>query len=238
MDRQIALAFPQMPPARRASLARRSLRSLADNLLDMVRGDRHVHVGEPAHDRLRALGAAGQPVIFLLAHLGAWELLGSVLSAYIGRFAAISANPHNDGVDRWLRRERARRGVRCFDRRRDRVAATRWLRDGGALALFADQRAAIEQVPAPWFGRPAPTSVGPIRLARRFGARLVPVGIRRDGDAHRLLLGEEIGWATEDSEAALLTKANGALEDLIRRAPDEWIWFHDRYGSGGREGDF
>jgi KDO2-lipid IV(A) lauroyltransferase len=141
----------------------------------------------------------------------------------------VTTDPHNPKVDAWLRRERSRWGVRPFDRRREALAAARWLASGRPLALAADHRTAVASLPAPWFGRVAPTPRGVAWLARRAGARIVAVGIRRHDGEHEVWIGDEVAVGEDRDEAAIAACCNAAIEGLIRRAPEEWTWFHDRY---------
>lgn len=204
---------------------RRSLDLLAVNLVDMIRADVPVDVSERARRRLERASSGG-PVLVLMAHLGAWELVGPVLARATDGFGALTADPHNEWVDRWLRRERRVRGIRTFDRDRELGAALRWLREGRLLAVLADHRTRGTQVPAPWFGREVPTSPGPGRLAHAGGATILPVGIRRRDRGHELLVGEAFeptGRPEEDTR-----RCNAALQGLIAQSPEEWTWIHDR----------
>jgi KDO2-lipid IV(A) lauroyltransferase len=213
----------------RKALAKASLLNLADALLDSLRDDRGVWIAAEDRARLLALAESGEPLVLLTSHLGAWELLGGWLASNLGTVAVVTADPHNRHVDQWLRAERMRKGLRSFDRRRERWGAARWLKRGGCLALLADHRSAVSSTMAPWFGSPAPTALGPARLCRWSGATAVAVGIRRDPAGHRVFLGAHLRWRDDDDELSFTTRCNQALEELIRRAPSEWTWFHRRY---------
>lgn len=228
-DRQLAMAFPGLDARQRTGLYRRSLLVLADNLVDAARDEAPLLVGEAEAATLERVVRSGRPVLLLMGHLGCFELVGRRLGARLGRFAALTANPHNRRVDRWLRAEREAAGVRCFDRRRELRAAARWLRDGGTLAVLADYRGGAGAIEAPWFGRGAPTPAGAARMAQGAGALLLPVGSRREAGGHRLRLGEPIDPAGLELPA-LVGHGNAALERLVRESPEGWTWFHDRYG--------
>lgn len=228
--RQLAWAFPELPEAERDGLARTSLRRLGENLVDSVRGDRVARLRPSDRERFRALGADARPVVYLTAHLGAWELLGRFLAVHTPGLGVLTANPHNDAVYQWLRASREAHGLHTFDRDRQALAAARWLGRGRPLAILADLRSRGAAVDAEWFGHPVPTLVSPGRLARRFGARVVAVGIRRRGDAHEVFLGPEIPVDPEGSDLEWARRANAGLETLLREAPEEWVWFHDRVG--------
>lgn len=220
-------ALPSLPDAEVDRLARASLLRLADNLLDMVRQDVVVRFEDADRRCLQELLDTG-PVLVLMAHAGAWELAGPALVQCTGeRFAAVVAAPHNRRIGAWLRAEREARRIRCFDRDREVAAAARWLARGGCLAVLADHRPHGPRIEAPWFGHPAPTSTGPARLARVAGARILPLGVRREGTTHRIGLAEPFEATGELADDA--ARCNEALQELILRSPEEWTWFHDRY---------
>lgn len=228
--RQLALAFPDWDSATRWRAARASFACFGRNLVDSVRGEARVRIAAADEERLARIQESGDPVLVLSLHLGSWELLGRWLASRFPAMGVVTANPHNHWVDSWLTRERVTFGLRTFDRRRETLAAARWLRRGAALAVMADHRNQVSSVPAPFFGRPAPTAVGPGRLARRSRARILPVGMRHEGGEHWVLVGDEVIWQDAPDDFVLTARCNAALEALIRRAPREWTWFHDRYG--------
>lgn len=226
---QLAIAFPELAPHARRRLGRRSFELLGCNLVDAARDDVVVRLADADAARLRAL--AGGPLLLLTGHLGCFELLARTLARALSGVGVVTADPHNRRIDAWLRRERERSGISPFDRRHQALAAARWLAGGRPLAVAADHRTAVASLPAPWFGRLAPTPRGVAWLARRTGARVVAVGIRRHGAGHEVWIGDEVPVAPSTDETGVLSACNAAIEALIRRAPEEWTWFHDRYGT-------
>jgi KDO2-lipid IV(A) lauroyltransferase len=225
-QRQLGLALPELTPAEQSRLARASLLCLGDNLLDMIRAEARVEFSRVDRARLTALLDEG-PVLVLMAHAGAWELVGPVLVQCTGVFGALTAEPHNARLGAWMRRGREARGIRCFDRDREIGAAARWLSRGGCLAVLADHRPRGAWTEVPWFGRAAPTTTGPARLAHVARATILPLGICREGGAHRIGFGTPFVPSGEPGADA--ARCNAALEKLILRSPKEWTWFHDRY---------
>jgi len=228
---RLSWAFPRWSEERRRKVLWRSYRNLGRNLADAVRRDVRVDAAEEDRRRLEAAVHGDRPLLILSAHLGCWEQLGLWLAGSFPPIGVVTANPHNRRVDAWLRRERRALGLVTFDRRHEPRAAARWLRQGRPLVLVADHRNQVTSVEVPWFGRPAPTALGPARLARWAGARILPVGIRREQGGHVVMVGEEVQWQAEDDDATIAAACNRALEALIARAPEEWTWVHERYGA-------
>jgi KDO2-lipid IV(A) lauroyltransferase len=105
--------------------------------------------------------------------------------------------------------------------------------------VLLDQRTQVPSLDVPFFGRPAPTAAGPGRLALRHGIPVLPVAIARRGRGHvvrhlaPLTPAADPAAARDDGQvAAFLAECNDCLEQLIRRNPAEWVWFHRRWDDG------
>jgi len=67
-------------------------------------------------------------------------------------------------------------------------------------------------------------------LAQRAEACVVPIGICREGATHRVMVDEPLRLDPRADDAESARRCNEALEALVRRAPQEWTWFHNRCG--------
>ena len=111
----------------------------------------------------------------------------------------------------------------------------RALRRGRVVAMLGDQNAPRSEVFVPFFGKQAATARGPAVFAIRTGAPVFFGVVLRDP-----------GWAqrytttirpmrfrpTGDVEAdtrSLLTEYMQALEEAVRRAPEQYFWQHKRW---------
>jgi KDO2-lipid IV(A) lauroyltransferase len=87
-----------------------------------------------------------------------------------------------------------------------------------------------------FFGRAAWTATGPAALARLTGASLLPGAlVRSDPGRYRFVLDGEVERSeTGDREFddwETTRRATLALEGIVRRWPDQWTWFHRRWGT-------
>jgi len=102
--------------------------------------------------------------------------------------------------------------------------------------VLNDQDTDVDSRWAPFFGRPAKTPVGIFRLIRKTGSALVPIFIaRQPSGKNRVYIEPEIPLpASEDLEADLqagAARSNQVIERFVRRFPDQWVWFHQRWKS-------
>lgn len=180
--------------------------------------------------------------IIVTGHFGNWELL-AYAHGLLGHPVSLVYKPmRNRFVDRAIARIRARAGTRMIAKRSAARAALRVLREGGLLVVPMDQnQRAHEGVFVDLYGKPACTNAGAMRLAVHTGAMLVPVFLVRQGetDRHRFEFLPEIEVADTgfpDRDLVATTQlCSDAVADMIRRYPEQWIWFHKRWRT--RPGD-
>ena len=180
----------------------------------------------------------GRGVLGLSAHLGWWELTGHVLiPCGLGPAYAIIKPPKNAYLTRYMLRSRARMGALCLPRHGAMRALPALLRAGATTQLLVDQRSVRGWVEAPFFGRPANCDRTFGVLARRVPKPILVYACLGTDDPERFrfvaprVLGPEQFAGLEPEEAA--ARVNQHIESLIRMAPDQYFWLHDRFR--GRE---
>lgn len=175
------------------------------------------------------------PFLVLTAHLGCWEAGAMALSALGYDVHAIMKSTRNPLLDRWIVDNRRRAGVQIHPRRGGIRRLTRVLAEGGVSAMVVDQNQRLRPVIAPFFGAPARCERSAAKLALRRGCPVVVAGVVRVGSAMRFraIVAEPFvlrrSGDRERDLVAATTQINLALEELIRQAPDQYLWIHDRY---------
>jgi len=103
------------------------------------------------------------------------------------------------------------------------------LRRGGLLAFLIDQNIRAESAKVPFFGRPALTPLGPAKLAIRTETPIVCIFTERRGAKYLLTFENPIEVTRDDDPIVLTARITAAIEAQIRRAPEQWVWLHDRW---------
>jgi KDO2-lipid IV(A) lauroyltransferase len=96
------------------------------------------------------------------------------------------------------------------------------------LAILIDQDTSVDGVWVPFFAQAAHTPIGAAEMALRHGMRVVPAFLeRREGGLHaaRFLPALELP-ADATAATAVMTSA---IEEHIRRHPEQWVWWHRRW---------
>lgn len=240
----LAWAFPELSAREHRRILRASARNLGrmaaevSHFADLTAPtvENYVRIANPERWREALEREPGRGLIVLTAHFGNWELLAYVHGLLGFPVTLIHRPMRNPLVDRWLVEWRARAGTRSIEKKAAAKEALRVLRDGGILAIPADQNQRHSfGVFVDFFGIPACTTTGPVRLAQHTGAKIVPVFLRRVGESDQHVV--EVLPAVElvhsgDAAADVVEntqRCTRIIEEMIRRYPEQWIWFHRRW---------
>ncbi|MDD5225646.1 MAG: lysophospholipid acyltransferase family protein [Candidatus Omnitrophica bacterium] len=178
----------------------------------------------------------GRGLIIMTAHLGNWELLAGSFCLQGFKGAVIGRRIYYEPYNQWIVGLRNAVSVRTIyqDEAVRQVHAE--LKSGGIVGILPDQdRDSVRGIFIDFFGRPAFTSVAPVKFSMSSGAPILPAFmVRMPGNRYKLLLGNLIRPKIEDGDRpASIRKYTEAwmkdFEDVIRRYPEQWGWMHDRW---------
>jgi heptosyltransferase-2 len=234
----IDIAFgEEKSPREMRRLVRRHFQRLGANLLsslklaamplEKARANVRIENAEAADRELRS----GRPVVFILSHIGNWELQAQMFPSAIGyvRNSTIYQPLKNRYIDKHVRALRGRAGVQLFDRNEGFQKAIELLRGGGAIGILSDQHAGDQGLWVPFFGKLASTTSLPALLAKRTGAAVLGTAIYTESPGRwRMSFTDRID-APGDSVEALTAKANDLIATQTRRAPEDGFWLHNRW---------
>ena len=230
-------------PAEIRRLARRSFQHIGMNLVEVCRyflRPTHVmlsRVRMEGREHLQAAASHGRGVLILTAHFGNWELLAAAHGLSGLPLSIVTRPLDHPLLDDLAARFRCRSGAELIVKRQAVREVLTALKRQRMVGILLDQNATrAEGVFVPFFGFPASTSKGLALLALRTGAPVVPVFLRREPDGGHCM---DVGAALpppEDGQVSTYTSTfNRVLEATIRRAPEQWLWMHDRWRTRPRE---
>jgi len=238
----LALAYPELEPAARSRLGLETSRHFGRLLMDALRirrwseTDLEAAVTWRHRERLHEAAAAGRGLFLLTAHLGSWEMAALAVGHLLESGIAVVGRPlDNRLLDAELETLRGRFGNRVLSKRGSARDILREVRGGGAVGILIDQRAREgEGIRVPFFGHPALTTPVLARMADRTEALVVPVFCLRTGpQRYEIEIGPPLDvrglTPAERAEEALTARLTAILEEAIRRTPEQWLWYHDRW---------
>jgi KDO2-lipid IV(A) lauroyltransferase len=234
----LGLCFPELDESRRRQLARAHFRVLGRSMLERSllwwagqdRLSRLITVD--GEERLRALVAAGQPVLMLTPHFVGLDAGGAGIAM---RFdcASIYAEQSNPVFDHLLLRGRRRFGDQLLLSREESVrASVRAMKAGRPLYYLPDMDfGSKDSIFVPFFAVPTATIPGLSRLARLTGAVVVPCVTRilPGGAGYMVTIGEPWQDFPSGDVEADTRRMNAWIEAAVRRMPEQYYWVHRRF---------
>jgi heptosyltransferase II len=239
--RNLEIAFGREKDlAWRRQTARAHFKSLGGNLVCslklplMSREDVLRRVTPEGMEHAAAVGAAGKPVVFGVCHLSCWELLTQIPSLLtVGRKLASIYQPlANPWLDAHVKRRREKLGYALFDRSKGFSGPMKHLREEkGVIGVLVDQHAGDKGLWCPFFDRLASTSNLAALMALRCDTPLLPLAVYDDGPGRWRLVGfpPVNSRETKPTAEGITAMMNLAVEVMIRRAPENWFWVHNRW---------
>lgn len=236
----LRVAFPELTDEQRDEIGRESWVQTFHNFIDVWRGEKATD--QDVRDRVSLHGfehleralERGNGVFGLGLHMGSFEFAMRRLSLEVP--ATVVGRPlKNSLIYARLVAQRTRSGGKVLHHKRAVVGIQRALKRGGFVAIFNDQYSRRSRgVEAPLFGARCSTGAGLAILALRGEVPVVPFYAVRDGpDRHSVYFQEplrlEIDPDREANIVAATTEYNAALERIIRRHPEHWMWSHRRF---------
>jgi KDO2-lipid IV(A) lauroyltransferase len=187
-------------------------------------------------DRYLAAQARGKGVLIVTGHLGAWEL-SSFYHSLMGHPMGMVIRPlDNRPLDEFVNGMRCLHGNRVLPKGDFARGLLRAMRAGETVGILMDTNMTPPQgVFVDFFGHQACTASGIARVALKTGAAVLPGFMLWEPTELRYVLhfGPELVFARSgDAEADILAatqQCTQAIEDWIRRYPDQWLWIHRRW---------
>jgi Kdo2-lipid IVA lauroyltransferase/acyltransferase len=241
VEKNLRIAFPEMSAQERRRIAIAQWGNFGRYCFEMPLMDRLTpasgRVEVIGAERLAEIAAGKEAAVYVSGHLANFEVMAAVLMDAGIKCQVTYRATNNPYFDQRIIESRRKYGISMFAPKGE-VAALRGLfaalKRGEAVALLTDQKF-NEGMTDLFFGQPARTSSGAVRLVLRTGARLQLGYIERLKSARfRAVVCEPIYLKNTDDPAADLERGvrlvNAFLEERIRAKPEDWwFWVHKRW---------
>lgn len=177
--------------------------------------------------------AAGKGIIGIAGHIGNWELAASALSSR-APITAVIRNSDNAFYSELVQSMRERAKIKTMDKRGHMMRGISVLRKNEIFAIMPDQHGGREGIMAPFFGVRTSTFPGPAVFSYLTGTPIIPIHlIRLAPFKFKMIIEPPLQWEKlGDRDSTILditTKVNKCIENMIRRAPGQWLWQHRRF---------
>ena len=208
--------------------------------LFMKRDELCARIEIKGEERLRKALARNKGVIALSGHFGNFIMIGPRLVAQGYDFSVVIKLPREERFASLQNGYCARAGVKVIPARPRHQSVARIiaaLRRNEIVLVIPDEFKTTG-VEVSFLGHRVPAPKGPVTIAQRTGAAVLPVFMVRDAqDRLTLHVEPEIRLVqTEDHEKDLRVNTSrfvGEIEKMVRQRPDQWSWMGFRKSRKG-----
>lgn len=181
----------------------------------------------------------GKGAILVSAHFGNFPLMLAYLSLSGYKTAGIMRSMRDAKAEEIFLAKRTKLGIKTIYNQPRSVCVNNTiqaLRNNELVVIPIDQNFGSGGVFVNFFGRKAATAAGPVVMAQRTGAALLPCFIiRQKDDSHKIIfeppLELKAGANSEETVLINIGHLTEIVESYIRKYPAEWGWFHRRWKS-------
>lgn len=239
----LKLAFPELTDEQRLDITKRCFQHFGMLATDFFRTpyrSQDEFTKDVVYEGLEHLDKAlakDEGIVIVTGHLGNWERAGAMAFHRGFELYAVQRDANSGFVNRWMTEQRKKSGLNILSRGNAIRSILKLLHEKKAVTMLVDQN--CSEVFVPFFGLPTGTVTGPALIHLRTGAPLIPAFCMKTGpNSFKAHIYPELtpDPAYEDPRVGLTAAMNAALEDIIRKYPEQWLWFHDRWKSARRSG--
>ncbi|WDE97633.1 lysophospholipid acyltransferase family protein [Lentisphaera profundi] len=239
------VAFPDMETKESREIAIRSMGGLFNVFIEFLwfkgrekQVEKYIEWDEASMSFFKERRAANKdkkPCILLTMHMGNWEVIGqSHYTIANETLTSVATQIKNNVLEQIMYEGRTATGAKITHEKGAVKALIKSLRDKQTIGLLVDQSTKIKQggVYAKYFSLDATISRSPATFAKKFDPDVFMV------ECHRTKKGFYISYNPLPfdykecgSEEIYSAKLLEYMESIVRKRPDQWIWFYKRWSS-------
>jgi KDO2-lipid IV(A) lauroyltransferase len=171
----------------------------------------------------------GRGLVLVSGHYGSWELNGAALGLAGLPMTVVGKRQSNPYVDKFVTQYRSDMGMKMVTHGAPIKQLLRALKNGEIVGLISDQDSGKRGIFVDFFGEKASTPAGAAQLSIKYSAPVVLTTTTRTSPGHYVMSATEIEVSGDDTVETLTRRYTEALENVIRRHPEQYFWMHRRW---------
>ena len=236
-ERNLRTAFPEASDADIKRLLREQWDNAGRTFAEFALTDRIRAFEDDARVTVEGLERfdANVPAILISGHFANWEVMATVLTQSQHPVRVTYRKINNPLIDRRVREQREAYGTKFLVQKSTHRGGRELfeaLRSGESIAILNDQKFNTG-LSLPFFGVPAMTAQGAVRLALKTNRPILPMSVVRDRDRFHVRFHPPLDWprvGERDADVEAGVRAvNAFIEARIRETPAQWFWVHRRW---------
>lgn len=188
-------------------------------------------------ENIKALQDEQKPFIIFLGHFANWEFILRIGEIFYPKLGIVYRRANNPKVDELISKWRKGPNINLIAKGpTGGRSLLKSIKSGDSICMLVDQKM-NDGIEIPFFGASAMTAPAIGKFALQFGYPIVPLQvIRTQGTRFKVIVHPPLKTKITGDEGqdiyGIMVEINKILEGWIRQHPDQWFWFHNRWGKG------
>ena len=170
-----------------------------------------------------------EPVIFVTAHFGNWEILPKYISyQYKIPIAIVMRKIDHPKIDEFFKKIRGDNNIKILKKDDIRGIVRALKKEKRLVGILIDQYISNKKEPEITFFKKTKFNSSVSRLSKSLDTMVLPVFIYLEKDKYIVEFKEPKRFENTTIEDFTKWQAN-TIEDMIKKYPDQYYWFHNRW---------
>jgi len=235
--KNLEIAFPNLTQKERIKIAKSFYKKFVFYMADII--DTLEISKEELQNKVKVIGEqyllktknSNKPVVFVTAHFGNWEVVPKIIGGiYDIPMVVLMREFDNPKIGEFFKKSRNSFNISTLNKKSSARDIIRAFRQGKALGILIDQHSnADTAVEVEFFNKKVKFNRAVSTLAKKFNAVIVPMFSYTKDSQYYLELLEPKEFSKDDTIESFTQWQANIIEDMIKKHPDEYYWFHKRF---------
>jgi KDO2-lipid IV(A) lauroyltransferase len=230
----LKVAFPSLSENERKKIAKQFYKNFISYIADMVESlqiskeelsNKVEVIGE---ENIKKALSSGKPVVFMTAHFGNWEVAPKIIGAFYNKLTVLMREFDNPKLGEFFKKSRNSFNISTLNKKSSAREIIKALKSGNSLGILIDQHSKSPKAEKVlFFNQEVAFNKAVSTLSKKFDAVIVPFfTYTKDKYVIEFLEPKSIG---EESIQDFTQWQATVIEDMIKKHPSEYYWFHKRF---------
>ncbi|MBM0637126.1 lauroyl acyltransferase [Campylobacter sp. VicNov18] len=180
--------------------------------------------------------ATKRPIIFATAHYGNWEILSLAYAAKYGAISIVGKKLKSEVMYEILSKNRTQFDIELIDKKGGLKQMLKALKQGRALGMLTDQDCTDnESIKVKFFDKEVNYQMGASFIAQKSDALIIPVYAYKSQEHSFCIQFFQAKDSRNSSLEELTLYQAQTCEEMIKKRPWEYFFFHRRFASFNEE---
>ena len=230
--KNLDIAFPDKEKKEKIKIAKNTYKNFLEFFEDIIEFKKN-----PKYDEIKVIGEeyilnainSNKPIILVTGHFGNWEITPKfIVKKYKKPMAVIMRKIEHEKINKFFKKIRANEDIKLINKRKSAKEIIKsLLKEKRILGVLIDQYTRNKEAPIIDFFKPTPFNPAVSKLAKTTKAIVIPGFCYKENGKYFIEFKKPKEF--EGSIEKFTQWQADEIKEMIKRYPDEYYWFHNRW---------